>query len=258
VNHWWRAYNEAVNDPKLQLISDSLFRAWFNLMCIASANDGALPASAALAFTLRVKPEKVGLILTQLHAAGLIDKTETGFAPHNWNGRQYKSDKVDETAAERMARYRERKRNERNAAVTDTAPREQITETETETEKKVESARKRGARLAPDWKPSTEDGNEACRKLGGPIPASQELLKFHDYWKAQPGQRGTKLDWDATWRNWIRNARGSQNNGKTEDNPRAGSLIGAIDRRLATLEIEGNSDPALPADNLLRIPHRSV
>jgi hypothetical protein len=244
-----------VNDPKLQLISDSLFRAWFNLMCIASANDGALPASAALAFTLRVKPEKVGLILTQLHAAGLIDKTETGFAPHNWNGRQYKSDKVDETAAERMARYRERKRNERNAAVTDTAPREQSTETETE--KKVESARKRGARLPDEWGPESADWGEAIKKLtiGG---ADQELLKFHDYWKAQPGQRGTKLDWDATWRNWIRNARGSQNNGKTEDNPRAGSLIGAIDRRLATLEIEGNSDPALPADNLLRIPHRSV
>lgn len=128
MNHWWRAYNEAVNDPKLQLISDSLFRAWFNLMCIASGNDGALPAVASLAFTLRMKPEKVGQVLTQLHAAGLLDKTETGFVPHNWKGRQYKSDKADETAAERMARYRERKRNERNAAVTVTAPREQTTE----------------------------------------------------------------------------------------------------------------------------------
>jgi hypothetical protein len=128
VNHWWRAYNEAVNDPKLQLISDALFRAWFNLMCIASGNDGALPAIGILAFTLRMKPEKVGQVLTQLHGAGLLDKTETGFIPHNWSGRQYKSDKTDETAAERMARYRERKRNERNASVTDTAPREQTTE----------------------------------------------------------------------------------------------------------------------------------
>ena len=128
MNHWWRAYNEAVNDPKLQLISDSLFRAWFNLMCIASANDGQLPALDSLAFTLRLKPAKVAQTLTQLHRAGLLDKTETGFAPHNWNGRQYKTDKVDETAAERMARYRERKRNERNAAVTVTDTREQRTE----------------------------------------------------------------------------------------------------------------------------------
>lgn len=107
MNHWWRAYNEAVNDPKLQLISDSLFRAWFNLMCIASANEGALPAVSSLAFTLRMKPEKVLQILTQLHGVGLLDKTETGFTPHNWKGRQYKSD----VSTERVKRFRETKRN---------------------------------------------------------------------------------------------------------------------------------------------------
>ena len=31
-----------------------------------------------------------------------------------------------------------------------------------------------------------------------------EMQKFCDYWNAQPGQRGVKLDWPATWRNWIR------------------------------------------------------
>ena len=31
--------------------------------------------------------------------------------------------------------------------------------------------------------------------------------KFLDYWHAQPGARGVKLDWFATWRNWIRKAR---------------------------------------------------
>jgi hypothetical protein len=28
---------------------------------------------------------------------------------------------------------------------------------------------------------------------------------FRDYWIAQPGAKGVKLDWDATWRNWVRN-----------------------------------------------------
>jgi phage terminase Nu1 subunit (DNA packaging protein) len=27
---------------------------------------------------------------------------------------------------------------------------------------------------------------------------------FVDYWIAQPGQKGVKTDWDATWRNWMR------------------------------------------------------
>lgn len=29
--------------------------------------------------------------------------------------------------------------------------------------------------------------------------------QFKDYWIAQGGQKGTKLDWFATWRNWVRN-----------------------------------------------------
>ena len=34
-----------------------------------------------------------------------------------------------------------------------------------------------------------------------------EHRKFADYWIAQPGAKGRKVDWNATWRNWIRNAR---------------------------------------------------
>jgi hypothetical protein len=30
--------------------------------------------------------------------------------------------------------------------------------------------------------------------------------RFVDYWRAQPGAKGTKLDWVATWRNWMRRA----------------------------------------------------
>ena len=28
--------------------------------------------------------------------------------------------------------------------------------------------------------------------------------QFKDYWIGVPGQKGTKTDWDATWRNWVR------------------------------------------------------
>ncbi len=39
--------------------------------------------------------------------------------------------------------------------------------------------------------------------------------RFHDYWIGVPGQRGIKLNWKATWRNWIRLTieRGSNSNG---------------------------------------------
>ncbi|WP_424807696.1 hypothetical protein [Rhodococcus sp. 27YEA15] len=39
------------------------------------------------------------------------------------------------------------------------------------------------------------------------IDLAAELRIFRDYWIAQPGAKGVKLDWDATWRNWVRRAR---------------------------------------------------
>ena len=32
--------------------------------------------------------------------------------------------------------------------------------------------------------------------------------QFKDHWIAQPGQRGVKADWLATWRNWVRREKG--------------------------------------------------
>ena len=56
--------------------------------------------------------------------------------------------------------------------------------------------RARGTRLPPDWKPKPEDPQ-----------SEQELAKFRDYWAAVAGAKGVKRDWDATWRNWIRNSK---------------------------------------------------
>jgi hypothetical protein len=74
-----------------------------------------------------------------------------------------------------------------------------IPETETETDKEIEyrhNKSSRGTRLPPDWKPKLEDGFDEV-----------ELAKFRDYWIAVSGQKGVKRDWDATWRNWLRNAK---------------------------------------------------
>ena len=34
--------------------------------------------------------------------------------------------------------------------------------------------------------------------------AAREAERFRDFWTAQPGQKGVKADWPATWRNWVR------------------------------------------------------
>lgn len=83
----------------------------------------------------------------------------------------------------------------------------QLTTTTTTEEKKEtpsESPKKRGSRfegpVPPEWK------RWALDKFGRAFPADREADKFTDYWRAQPGQRGVKLDWQATWRNWCRTA----------------------------------------------------
>lgn len=62
----------------------------------------------------------------------------------------------------------------------------------------------RGARLPTDWRPH-EAPEATARHLPG-IDIHREYDKFCDYWRAQPGIKGRKTDWDATWRNWLRRA----------------------------------------------------
>lgn len=85
-----------------------------------------------------------------------------------------------------------------------------ILETERETEKeKEEKERKspRGTRLPQNWKPSNEE-----------VFDQNELDKFRDYWIAVSGQKGIKRDWDATWRNWLRNSKQWNVHSKREKN----------------------------------------
>ncbi|MCB7127973.1 MAG: hypothetical protein J3T61_00340 [Candidatus Brocadiales bacterium] len=60
---------------------------------------------------------------------------------------------------------------------------------------------KRGTRLPESWQPS-DAGIQFCSDHG--LNLGETFAQFSDYWIAQPGQRGIKRDWDATWRNWCR------------------------------------------------------
>jgi len=65
----------------------------------------------------------------------------------------------------------------------------------------------RSTRLPQDFTP-----DDKMRKwfvdeqLGAVIDGKREHEKFVDYWLGCPGARGRKVDWPATWRNWMRTA----------------------------------------------------
>jgi len=46
---------------------------------------------------------------------------------------------------------------------------------------------------------------EFCIAERPDISPQKTFDNFRDYWIAVPGQKGKKLDWTATWRNWVRN-----------------------------------------------------
>lgn len=91
MSHWWRAYDGAVDHPKLLLLTDRQHRAWFNLMCLASSNGGALPDLKVIAVKLRMSSAKAATLISELKVAVLLDDEDGKITPHNWNGRQFKT-----------------------------------------------------------------------------------------------------------------------------------------------------------------------
>jgi uncharacterized protein YdaU (DUF1376 family) len=70
---------------------------------------------------------------------------------------------------------------------------------------------KRGSRLPQDWFLTKSMGDWATQERPD-LDVRQIAEQFKDYWVAQAGQKGVKLDWDATWRNWVRNTKAVKQN----------------------------------------------
>ena len=170
-------------------------------------------ARAAIAAFLRPDPDS----RTQDHEGRRIEPIDGGWRLLNYDRyRAIRDAEQDrETARERVRRYRERRANvtpvtpgNDNAEAEAEAEAETATATATATEKTHSAAPRperspRGSRLPPDWTPDAT--LTAWTTATRPdLDQTAVLAEFRDYWAAIPGTRGAKLDWPATWRNWIR------------------------------------------------------
>lgn len=115
-------------------------------------------------------------------------------------------------------------------------------EVDTEVEAKAKKPTARASRLPADFSPS--ETHRAIAKERH-LSLEGELESFRDYFVAAPGQKGVKLDWDATFRNWLRNSRNGgsngqgKNTGSAESNgsvPRVKTGSAYFDRLLEPLE----------------------
>lgn len=175
-------------------------------------------------------PDEIAALLgTQQQAAKLVSAelwraTSGGFSFHEWDERQPKREEVERergAARERMREIRARKKgtNQTKPLVSDTSSDEHLSTPlnafgnpdptrpdPTTTPNGVDSARKRGTRLPDGWIPQEKTRQQIIAECPG-VDLRREHLKFVDFWQAKTGKDATKRDWDATWRNWMRNAK---------------------------------------------------
>ena len=110
-------------------------------------------------------------------------------------------------SAKRRAQESSRKKEARKTSADD-ADKKRTREEKRREEKKDTTKQTRGTRLPATLELSSDWGNEALQARVDWVNTDvvEEFASFKDYWVAQPGQKGVKLDWLATWRNWCRNS----------------------------------------------------
>lgn len=121
---------------------------------------------------------------------------------------QKKSEKQSENASARWSKKSEKPNKNKGGADAMAMPRECQPEPEPEVkeEAKASSKNRRGSRLPSDWQLPREWGEWALSQQWPESVIRAEADKFRDYWHSVAGQKGVKLDWLATWRNWMRNS----------------------------------------------------
>jgi hypothetical protein len=200
ANPWFRLYSEFAHDPKVQMLSEAMQRRYVMLLCLRCSEVLETLHETEIAFQLRLSTDELDETKQLFISKNFIDKHWNLL---NWDKRQFVSD----SSTMRVAKHRNKKKQVSNADETLQKRPSNAIDTDTDTEqiqKKVNN--KRGSRLAQDWFLNKSMGDWATQERPD-LDVRQVAEQFKDYWVAQAGQKGVKLDWDATWRNWVRNTK---------------------------------------------------
>jgi len=122
-----------------------------------------------------------------------------------------------------------------------------------EAESEIVAPAKRGSRLRSGATLSDADRQFAVDH-GCPNPEAV-WAEFLDYWCAVPGQRGTKLDWSATWRNRIRD-KFTRTGGQPNAATRKRNPFGSLDEAIARAEEAERRDAQIGQDPIRLLSHR--
>lgn len=131
-----------------------------------------------------------------------FERTDDGWIHHRADKEIAKTDDKSEKASA-SAKARWKKEKDANALRTQsegnaTHNTEHITQ---DTKHKVKT--QRGSRLPNDFL-FPKEWADFCHQERPDLNIQKTFDSFKDFWISKPGAGGVKLNWEATWRNWVR------------------------------------------------------
>lgn len=95
----------------------------------------------------------------------------------------------------------------------------------------------RATRLPNDWT-LPEEWRQFCRSERPDLDPDKVAAKFADHWRAAPGTSGRKVNWFATWRNWVRGEHAPAKGYRTEEPREWFDTRSGVERRAKELGIK--------------------
>lgn len=197
--------------PKIEALSDTAFRLLVTTWCWCNRmrTDGKVKHAS---WVKRGTPKA----RTELINAGLAEVIDDGVQMHDYLQHQRSAAEIDELSKKRSEAGRKGGKAKASGLASakqmpeqmagKSVAEEEVEEEELEKNSSSSKARKRATRIPDDWKPTESDVAWQREQHINDLLARREYPKFLDYWRAKSGQAATKLDWSATWRNWLRTA----------------------------------------------------
>lgn len=228
---WFKVDDSFYDHPKVFDAPDCAVALWVRAGCWSARNltDGFVPAN--MPARLCDDPDTA---VRELIRRGLWSRTKDGYRFHDWADYQptrESKQREREAAAERQRRRRQRQKAQANGesvthmsrrdsrvssavshggsspSPTRPDPTRSSSDEELIPQKASPSSvpRKRGTRIPDDFS-ATPAMVAWARDRCPHVDWRLETEKFVNYWRAKTGKDATKLDWEATWRNWMLNA----------------------------------------------------
>ena len=191
------------DSPKIAPLSDAAFRALVEMTCHSRRmlDDGFIDERIA---SRKWRKKVIEELCSNDAVRPSLLRVDGGFQVHDFA--EHQQTRADIEKKREAGRAGGLARAQAHAKAPAEAPSKLTTETEskTETPPSKEGGGARRATRIPDQFIVNQAMRDWAAKTTPGVNVDNSTAKFVDHWRAKSGKDAAKLDWVATWRNWLR------------------------------------------------------